>query len=94
VLTNHSSISVSIDPYPNPNPNISITLTQPEGTAQVKPWRETLMRKKLATALLLMTLSAGIVGADVITPTRNAPSKQTTWQKIERIIQQVRNLWL
>jgi hypothetical protein len=51
-----------------------------------QPWRD-IVKKKLGTTLLLITLSCGIANADCWTPGHRAPSKPTTWSE------RINNAW-
>ena len=61
------------------NPVSAVTSVQ-----KPQPWRD-IVKKKLGTAVLLITLACGVANADNISPCRHAKSQQTTWmQKIDR----------
>lgn len=48
-----------------------------------QPWRDT-VRKKLGTALLVMTLSCAVVNADQITPMRHQGTRVTFMETIHQ----------
>ena len=72
------------------NNNYPYTLNQPltplfrnNFPRKSQPWRDT-VRKKLGTALLLMTLSCAVVNADQITPMRNMGKNVTIMEQIHQ----------
>ena len=66
--------------YSNKQPQLLTPLFRNHFPRKSQPWRDT-VRKKLGTALLILTLSCAVASADQITPYKHMGKRQVTFME-------------